>query len=201
MPVRPALIPEQVSSLRAGLSSRSGIRLASVLLWLLPLAPFAIPHQAGSAAPQSLEYQVKAAFLLNFTKFIEWHALPETAPDSVFTICILGEDPFGTVLDRTVEGETVNGRKLVVQRVDHISNACQILYISRSEKGSKELLGKVDPGTLTVGEGDGFTREGGMIAFVLDNRRVRFTINLSATRNALLTLSSRLLAVAKAVEK
>ena len=76
-------------------------------------------QQNASAAPSqpSLEYQVKAAFLLNFTKFIEW-APSEAAPsDSPFAICVIGEDPFGLVIEQIIQGETVNGRKLAVQRI------------------------------------------------------------------------------------
>jgi len=153
------------------------------------------------AAPRTpaLEYAVKAAFLLNFTRFIDWP--PEAIPtDAPFTICILGDDPFGSALDQTIHGENVNGHALVVQRTGRaVPKTCQILYVSVSEKGA--LPEGLEPGVLTVGEGEAFIRDGGMIAFVLDNRRVRFNINLPATRTGKLTLSSRLLAVAKAVEK
>ncbi len=64
-----------------------------------------------------MEYQVKAAFLLNFTKFIDWPAASFANPDSPITICILGKDPFGPVLDEIVQGETVNSRKVAVQRI------------------------------------------------------------------------------------
>jgi len=170
----------------------------------LVCATLAFPQIAAVRAPrpQNLEYEVKAAFLLNFTKFIDWPtAASPPASTTSFNICIAGEDPFGVILDQTVRGETVNGRPLEVLRLGHSSpKNCQILYISRTEPGTKELLGSLGPGVLTVGENDTFIRTGGMIAFILDNRRVRFSINIGATRSAMLTLSSRLLSVAKSVE-
>ncbi|MGH9611632.1 MAG: YfiR family protein, partial [Bryobacteraceae bacterium] len=74
-------------------------------------------QRASRAADAPLEYQVKAAFLLNFTKFVEWPAAAFAASDSPIAICVLGDDPFGGALDQIVEGEVVNGRKLVIQRV------------------------------------------------------------------------------------
>ena len=180
--------------------------IVCLVLVLLLLSEPGRAQQNASAAPSqpSLEYQVKAAFLLNFAKFIEW-APSEAAPsDSPFAICVIGEDPFGLVIEQIIQGETVNGRKLAVQRITtespETAKSCQIVYVGKVQ-GIKELLSGIGPGVLTVGEGDAFIRDGGMIAFVLDHRRVRFIINLSAARNGQLTLSSRLLAVAKSVEK
>jgi hypothetical protein len=154
------------------------------------------------AADAALEYQVKAAFLLNFTKFIEWPAAAFVAPDSPIAICILGDDPFGSALDQIAAGEIVNGRKVVTQRIKHASppKTCAVLFVSRSEKDVSKLLPGLGPGVLTVGEGDSFLRDGGMIAFVVENRRVRFEINQTAAENAGIKVSSRLLNVAKAVE-
>jgi hypothetical protein len=158
----------------------------------------------GSAAADkqpSLEYQVKAAFLLNFTKFIEWppSALPPNAP---FSICILGGDPFGGALDRIVEGETVNGRKLAVERIQRQqSHSCQIVFVDRSQKDMSKVLTGFGRGVLTVGEGIDFIRDGGMIAFVIENRRVRFDVNMPAAANVGLRISSKLLNVARSVEK
>jgi hypothetical protein len=153
-------------------------------------------------AGQPTEYQVKAAFLLNFTKFIEWPVSDQPASSAPFTICILGEDPFGPALDQIIEGETANGQRIAVQRSrrEPVKN-CQLLYVDKAERGIPEILTNVGRGVLTVGEGENFLREGGMIAFVLENRRVRFNINLPAARNASLKFSSKLLNVAKVVEQ
>ncbi len=92
---------------------------------------------------------------------------------------------------------------MVVQRVRRAPapKACQVLFVSRTEKDVSRILNGLGPGILTVGEGAGFLREGGIIAFVLESRRVRFDINQAAASNAALTMSSRLLSVAKSVEK
>jgi len=165
----------------------------------LPL-PLRLGAQPGAGAEISLEYQVKAAFLLNFTKFIDWpNAVPGDAP---FTICLLGDDPFGGALDRIIEGETVNGRRLIVERIRRQqAQSCQIVYVSRSEKEVSRFLSGLGRGVLTVGEGNQFLREGGMIAFVVSSRHVRFDVNQTAAVNAGLRLSSKLLSVARAVEK
>ena len=101
---------------------------------MLLLSVFPLPGPRRRDQPPS-EYQVKAAFLLNFTKFIDW---PETvfgAPEAPISICILGDDPFGPGLDRIIEGETVNNRRLVVQRVRRLPlPSCHVLFIGREEK-------------------------------------------------------------------
>lgn len=154
------------------------------------------------AADQSLEYQVKAAFLMNFVKFVEWPASTFREPDSPISICILGEDPFGKALDQLIAGESVNGRKVTVERVKRTPpKNCQVLFLSRAERAIDKTLPSLGPGVLTVGEGDNFVREGGMIGFIIENRRVRFDINRSAAEKAELKLSSKLLSVARSVQK
>ena len=150
-----------------------------------------------------LEYQVKAAFLLNFTKFVEWPPSAFDAADSPIAICVLGDDPFGNALDQIVAGEVVNGRKVVVRRIKRTPapKSCQVLFVSRPEKEVLSILSGLGPGVLTVGEGESFVRDGGMIAFVVENRRVRFGINQTAAETAGLKLSSKLLNVARSVEK
>jgi hypothetical protein len=154
------------------------------------------------AAGEPTEYQVKAAFLLNFTKFIEWPAAAFETPAAPIAICILGDDPFGSALDQFVAGEVVNGRKVTVERIKHAPppKACQVLFTARSEKDAARSLLGLGMGTLTVGESEAFVRDGGMIAFVVEDRRVRFEINQTAAQSAGLKLSSRLLNVAKSVE-
>ncbi len=159
------------------------------------------PQFASDSSEPSLEYRVKAAFLLNFTRFIDWPQtdIPTTAP---FTVCILGSNPFGGTLEQTVEGENVNGRKMVVRRVRRDeANSCQMIYVDRSEKDVSAFLRSLGKGILTVGEGDAFLRQGGMIAFVIDNRHVRFDVSQAAASNADIRISSRLLNVARFVER
>jgi hypothetical protein len=163
----------------------------------LPLALALLPALT-LAAEQPLEYQVKAAFLLKFTGFVEWPPPPDT--HSPFSLCIVGEDPFGHVLDQLVEGENVNGRKIVVRRIHReASGSCALVYIAAQEKNIEEILTAAGPGVLTVGEGETFLDRGGMIAFVIENRRVRFDIDAGIARKAGLKISSRLLNVARIV--
>jgi YfiR/HmsC-like len=162
-----------------------------------------IPPFPCHAADEPLEYEVKAAFLLNFTKFIEWPASAFESPDSPLSICILGDDPFGSTLDQIVAGEIVAGRRVAAQRIKRAPPAqfCQVLFVNASDKDAPKMLRGLGPGVLTVGEGATFLHDGGMIAFAIENRRVRFDINRTAAENAGLKLSSKLLSVARVVEK
>jgi len=155
------------------------------------------------AADAPSEYQVKAVFLLNFTKFVAWPPTAFENPDSPLSICILGDDPFGTLLDRVVAGETVNGRRVTVQRLlrPPSPGSCQVLFVGKSEKDVPALLGRLGPGVLTVSDRDAFLREGGMIAFLIEDRHVRFDIDQRAALRAGLAMNARLLNVARLVQK
>jgi hypothetical protein len=146
------------------------------------------------------EYEVKAAFLYNFAKFVEW---PEgTFPDAnaPLVIGVLGEDPFGDVLDRTIAGKQVQGRPLRIRRWNktHDVEGCQILFISSSEQGSMAtILDKLRAAPLlTVSDADDFDKRGGIIHFVMQENRVRFEINNHGAQTAGLKISSRLLMLA-----
>lgn len=157
----------------------------------------ASPRQ--SAPPD--EYAVKAAFLYNFAKFVEWpqSAFPEL--QAPLALCVLGADPFGRELDRAVRGKTAQGRPVVVRRLagPEVSDLCHVLFVASSERERfAEVLGGVaGRSVLTVGEEDDFARAGGMISFVVRDARVRFAIDLDAAERAGLKLSSRLLDLAE----
>lgn len=175
--------------------SRITLPVCLALLALLPCLP-------SIAAEPPTESQIQAAFLLNFTKFIEWPAGALGAPYASFNICILGNNPFGGALDQVVAGEVVYGRKVVVQKIEREPEPgfCQIVFTGPQDSDPK-MLGRLGRGVLTVGVGQAFVRNGGMIGFVLENRRVSFEINRAAAESAGLVISSRLLAVAKAVTR
>lgn len=158
---------------------------------------------AAARAEEPLEYQIKAAYLLNFTKFVEWPASAFAASNSPIAICVLGADPFGSALDQMVAGEAVNGRSIVVRKMktDPPAKTCQVLFVSASERDLHKFLPGLGPGVLTVGEGESFVRDGGMIGFVMENRHVRFGINQSAAEAAGLKLSSKLLSVARPINQ
>lgn len=155
--------------------------------------------------PRPNEYQVKAAYLFNFGRFVKWPTTPTAGKDDSFTVCVLGQDPFGPILDSTLAGEDLDGKRVAARRISkpQDAGACRILFIS-SEEGNrlKEILSALDEeGVLTVSDMPDFSRRGGMIQFVMDGNRVRFEINLASAQNARLTLSSELLKVAAAVRK
>jgi len=162
-----------------------------------------IPEAVRPSDHLPSEYQVKAAYLLNFAKFIVWPAAAFETADSPFNICILGDDPFGATLDQLVAGETIDNRRLTLQRIKRPPSreSCQVLFVSKSEKDIPGILGTIGPGTLTVGDRDGFVREGGTIGFVIDDRRVRFDVNLRTAAKMSLQISARLLSVARMVQK
>jgi hypothetical protein len=171
--------------------------------WLAAWCAIAIslamsPEEALAQTPISAENQVKAVFLFNFAQFLAWPQGAFPRGQSPIVIGVLGEDPFGSYLDRVVQGEKIGDRRLVVRRYAHVEDVadCHILFISRSEAG---LLDKIiermkGRSLLTVGDLDGFTRKGGMVGFSTENGKIRLKINVEAAKAADLTISSRLLA-------
>jgi hypothetical protein len=159
-------------------------------------------YQAIAAEEQSLEYQVKAAFLLNFTRFTEWPRSVFADANAPFSICVVGVDPFGSALDQIIRGEVIGGHRMAIQRIKRGTRpqTCQVVFIGKTEKDAGRILADLGPGVLTVGEGDSFLQEGGMISFVIENRRTRFDVNPTTAEHAGLKLSSRLLSVARTVK-
>lgn len=157
----------------------------------------------GSALAAPTPAQVEAVFLFNFTQFVDWPPQAFADPTAPIVIGVLGSDPFGVALDQVVGGEIVNGHPLVVHRAQHIEELadCQILFISRSERGRLAPLLATLKGrnVLTVSDLDEFADKGGMICFVLIDKKVRLRINLEAAKAAGLTLSSKLLRFAQIV--
>ena len=150
------------------------------------------------------EYQVKAAFLYNFAKFVVW---PSSTPgsSSVIAICVLGQNPFGRVLEDTVSGKTVDGKAFVVRRVSGGKAAalCQILFVSASERARYgAILGELRTGgVLTVGETEGFIEEGGIVNLKLDGGKIQIQINITAADQAGVRISSKLLSLAQIIRK
>jgi hypothetical protein len=166
---------------------------------VLALAPSVASDPAEAERPS--EYEVKAAFLYNFAKFVKW---PEDEPlGPTFVIAVLGKDPFGEILDRTLAGKTVLDKKVEIRRIEAVEGAAgvQILFIGTSERGRLgEILNALgDTRVLTVGEMEGFTERGGMIAFRLKEDIVRFEINLNQVKHAHLKMSSQLIRLAQRV--
>lgn len=155
---------------------------------------------AGAAAASAEdEYGVKAAFLFNFAKFVEWPADAFAAPDADLVICVLGNETVDAAVHGTVEGKKVNGRPIQVRRIaeDQVKG-CHLLFVAESGDRATQLVGGARAtNLLTVGETPGFTQAGGVINFTMHDSKVRFEINEEAARRAKLKISSKLLSLAK----
>jgi hypothetical protein len=147
------------------------------------------------------EYQLKAVFLFNFAKFVEWPPQAFADPRDPFTICVLGDNPFGSALDDAVRGKTVANRPISIRLVSNPQQArtCQILFVSSSERkrmhGIFEALRNCS--VLSVGETDDFTVTGGIVQFRMKDARVRIEIDAEAAGRASLRISSKLLSLAE----
>ncbi|HEY9509510.1 MAG TPA: YfiR family protein [Verrucomicrobiae bacterium] len=163
-----------------------------LLLWV------SAPVLAQEVSPT--EYQLKAAFLFNFAKFVDWPPAAFTNSTAPFVIGVLGQDPFGKDLENTVRNKSIGGHAIVARAVASIPDArqCQILFVSNSEsKRLREILdGLRGASVLTVGENEKFFVAGGMVNFVVEGRKIRFQINDAAAKAAGLKISSKLLSLA-----
>ncbi len=159
------------------------------------LVTFAIVLVASAAAGAQdvpLEYRVKAAYLFNFAKFVEWPA----APDPI-TICVAGRNVFGEALSETIRGETINGRPLAIRVILEPEAGCQIVFVPRGAAASAYLGAARTSPSLTVGESPDFIEQGGIVNFTLEGANVRFQFDSDAAERAGLRISSRLLRLAR----
>jgi hypothetical protein len=167
------------------------------------IGPVAASPSTRAATTQVSEVDVKAAFLFNFTRFVEWPDAP-AQPSAPFRMCVVADAATTAVIEKTMQGEHVNGRpsQTTVPASPDEVRACHILFVGRSESGRvAPLLAAVrDRPVLTVSDAERFTSRGGMIAFVREDDRVRFDVNLGVAKRSGLSLSSRLLRVARNVE-
>jgi hypothetical protein len=167
--------------------------LVSVVAILLAMGP--------SQENRPTEYQVKAAFLYQFAKFVEWPPESFSNAESQLVLCVIGADPFGDTLQEMVRGKTVNGRPLALQK--HAdgggANNCHIAFLPTSQARAVLQGARRRHPWLTVGESEQFLAWGGIINFVIEDNRVRFEINPDAAEQAGLRMSSKLLALARIV--
>jgi hypothetical protein len=158
---------------------------------------------AGAESPAPTMHQVQAAFLFNFAKFVTWPDDAFERSGSSLIIGVLGEDPFGAVLEETVRDKTVMGKKLAVKRFVRIQDAVNshILFLSSSEESQLlPLLKVLEKATvLTVSDMEQFAERGGMVAFTVEDQKVRFNVNVDAVERAGLKMGSQLLKLAKIV--
>ncbi|MHB8110446.1 MAG: YfiR family protein [Syntrophorhabdaceae bacterium] len=147
------------------------------------------------------EYEVKAVFLVNFIKFVEW---PKQDRDGGhYRICMYGNDVFGQYTGN-IERMKVRGKALKVRRISSLRNLgdCNILFVSPSERRRiHSILEAVrDEDVVTVGDTDGYAKEGVMINFYIEARKVKFEINLNSIRRARINVSSQLLKLGRMVD-
>jgi len=161
-----------------------------------------LPLVRGQSVAE-IEQQVKAGYLYNFAKFVEWPGETEARNGAPIIFGVVGKGPFASLLEKTVDGKTINGRPLVVRRLaeNQPLNSCHILFVSSTVKKRPEAILQTLEGTsvLTVGEAEGFAHRGGMVNFTMEQNRVHFEVNLAAVQRAGLKLSSRLLTLATLV--
>jgi hypothetical protein len=174
------------AALRAGYSI-----LAAICLLIVPAIAYGGNHR--DQGPVS-DIQVKAAFIFNFAKFVQW-------PADVTTIVIgvVGDDMLGQTVARVVEGRAIGGRPIVVRRLratDSVAG-CHVVHISNvPDRDTSALLAQIQGAVLTVGETPRFLRDGGMVRMFVEDQRMRFEINRRQTDLAGLKISAQLLSLA-----
>jgi hypothetical protein len=178
------------------------IKHCKLVLIILVWSTICVGQMARGEPPVSREYALKAAFLYNFAQFVEWpkEAFPDESTPIVF--CIVGEDPFGIALE-PMKGRAIRGRKTVIKRgvkPDELTK-CHICFVSRSEgKNLAKILAELrDWDGLTVSDMEGFAQRGGVIGLVTVEDGIHLEINVDAAERAGLTVSSRLLKLAKII--
>ncbi len=190
------------------------MRIKACIFVVLALALFAAPIsvQAQDDSAQNREYQVKAAFLYNFVKFVDWPKEKVADGNEPIIIGVIGKDPFGKAFD-PIKNKQVKGKKVVINRFKGLEELrksgeqikairkCYLLFICSSEKEKlREIINLVkDDSVLTVGEVKGFLETGGIINFLVEEKKVVFEINNHAAKQAKLKIRSKLLRLAKRV--
>jgi hypothetical protein len=176
-------------------------RLLKRCLWPLLIATLWLP--LSPLAQQVTEYDVKAVFLFNFAQFTEWPPEAFASAESPIVIGVLGEDPFGSVLDQLVSEAPVKGRRLMVRRYERVEDldVCHLLFVNvRNAARLRAVISALNRrATLTVGDVEPFLEQGGMIQFVTQDKRIKLRINLDVATAAGLTLSSKVLRPAEIV--
>jgi len=177
----------------------------SARVWGQLSEPTESVQQAETINPQ-YEYNVKAAFLYSFGRYVEWPKDAFSGREGAFVIGVCGEYPFGQSLDRIAQTKTIQGRRIIVQRMAAADELqpCQILFVSRSVPVDQQtvIINKIrndDKSTLLVGESPGFAERGGGINFYVENGMVRFEINIDAIRQEKVLLDAKLMNLGKKI--
>jgi hypothetical protein len=180
------------------------MRIPRFIAVCLICATLALPCRAQTAnSSDSSEYLIKAGFIYNFAKLMQWPTSAFPQPDSPIVIGILGNDPFGATLDSVLAGKKVDARGFVVKHLKWGADikSCNILYVSASEAPHLDEILHAVKGlpVLTIGQMPEFARRGGIVNFVIEDDKVRFEVNVEAAKQAEISISSRLLTLAKII--
>jgi hypothetical protein len=145
------------------------------------------------------EREIKAGFLFNFTRFVDWPEAAFAGPGAPYVLCIAGDASMTRLLRETAAGKVVNGRGVVVREVKGNDDGagCHVVFLSGTD--GRRGRGGYGGGILTVGESPGFARGGGVMDLVLEENRVKVELNLGAAERAGLRVSAKLIAVSRLV--
>ncbi len=175
--------------------------------WMVAVILLGLPGldiTARANAQNISEHQVKAAFLVNFTKYVEWPVENFGATNTPIVITILGDPDLAAEFGKIIVGKTINGHPLILRTIssaEQFTNDCHIVFISSAARRTAQLLSQLqNASVLTVGDEDDFLDQGGAIRFARRDRKIRLEVNLTATNEAKLKISSKLLSVADAVK-
>lgn len=170
-----------------------------VFAFTLPAATMAT-YGAGVEEASTVEYQLKAAFLYNFAKFVQWPAETSGGSLDTFALCVSGEEPF-RIMHQYLSGKRIRGQLIAVRAVGGSAelSGCHLLFVSAASVQLQRALPGVSGAVLTVGESADFMRSGGMINLVRADNRLRFEISRSVGERAGLKFSSQLLKLATPV--
>jgi len=160
---------------------------------------------AQNADSESSEYLIKAGFIYNFGKLVEWPGSAFAQATAPLIIGVLGNDNFAATLEHVVDGKKIDARSFVVKRLrwsKDFTCSCHILFIASAESlhADEVLQAQKNTSVLTIAETPGFARRGGVINFTLEDSKVRFEVNVDAAHQVGLNISSRLLSLAKIVQ-
>lgn len=176
-------------------------RLILVMLLLLGQSSFLRAQDSEAAS----EYLIKAGYIYNFAKLVEWPATAFPQPDSPIVIGIMGPDPFGPIIDKVLDGKKINGHPFLIKRLKPNADVreCHILFISSAlgPHVADTIRLTKDMPVLTISEIPGFADRGGIIHLILEQNKVRFEVNVDAAKEADLNISSRLLVLAKVIQQ
>jgi hypothetical protein len=164
------------------------------------------PASAEDAAPlRATEYELKAAFLYNFVVYTEWPSDAFAKDDAPFVVAVVGTDPFGSDLDDAFEAKSKGAHRVELRRHRAVADlqACHVLFVARSEERrlAEVLRAPIGARCLVVGDSAGLAGNGAMLGFFLDEKKVRFEADPAAAERAGLTLSSKLLKLARVIQK